>query len=166
MNEGQKNLPTKEIFSTARQTVALQTRLVLGGEALNPNKINLGKITPDQLSVIKPETIGKINQASTKERLDYWQGKGTFDEQLKTWCQEMVNYVHNPGFTEKEAMKVYNQYFGENKSESDINIYVDEVINGLSQNGKVNFDLLNQNLPNIKKWLIFSGEILPKLLRV
>ena len=159
MNEGQKNLPTKEIFSTARQTVALQTRLVLGGEALNPNKINLGKITPDQLSVIKPETIGKINQASTKERLDYWQGKGTFDEQLKTWCQEMVNYVHNPGFTEKEAMKVYNQYFGENKSESDINIYVDEVINGLSQNGKVNFDLLNQNLPNIKKMAnIFGGN--------
>lgn len=103
MNEGQKNLPTKEIFSTARQTVALQTRLVLGGEALNPNKINLGKITPEQLSEIKPTTIVKINQASTKERLDYWQGKETFDQQLKSWCDSMVKYYNDPRFTEKEA---------------------------------------------------------------
>lgn len=103
MNEGQKIPVTKEIFSTARQTVALQTRLILGGEALNPNKINLGKVTPEQLSETKPTTIVKINQASTKERLDYWQGKETFDQQLKSWCDSMVEFVNNPHFTEKEA---------------------------------------------------------------
>ena len=159
MNEGQKNLPTKEIFNTARQTVALQTRLVLGGEALNPNKINLGKITPEQLSEIKPTTIVKINQASTKERLDYWKDKGTFDQQLKSWCDSMVRYYNDPRFTEKEALKLYHHYFGENKGESNINIYADEIIANFTQNEKINFDQLNQNLPEIKKRAnIFGGN--------
>lgn len=159
MNEGQKVPVTKEIFSTIRQPVALQARLILGGEALNPKNINLEKVTSEQLSGIKPETVEKINQASTRERLDYWKDKGTFDQQLKSWCGEMVKYANDPRFTEKEALNYYDHYFGKNKGESNINIYIDEIIEGFTQNGKINFDLLNQNLPNIKKTAnIFGGN--------
>jgi len=157
---GNKEIPvTKEVISTSRQTVALQTRLILGGEALKSKNINLGKVTPDQLSAIKPETVLKINQASTKERSDYWQGKGTFDQQLKSWCDSMVKYYNDPRFTEEEALKTYHHFFGENKGESNINIYADEVIFGHIQNGIINFDQLHQKLPEIKKRAnIFGGN--------
>jgi len=152
-------LQSKEVFSTANQRVSLQTRLILGGEVLNPNKTNLGKVNSENLSGIKQETVSKINNASTKERSDYWQGKGDFDQQLKSWCDSMVKYANDPHFTEKEVKEMYNHYFGENKGESNINIYVDEIIAGISQNGKVNFDVLEQNLPRIKKMAnIFGGN--------
>jgi len=154
-----ENPQSKEVFSTTNLRIALQTRLILGEDALKLDKINLGKVAPEQLSEIKPETIGKINRASTKERSDYWQGKGTFDQQLKSWCDSMIKYYNDPRFTEKEALEIYHHYFGENKSESNINIYADEVIANHTQNGKINFDQLNQNLPKIIKMAhIFGGN--------
>lgn len=158
MIEKQEIPAAKEIFSSAKQTVALQTRLILGKEALRPNKINLSKITSDQLSEISHETVSKINKASTKERADYWKGKGTFDEQLKSWCNSMIKYMNDPRYTEIEALNDYNRYFGANKSESNINIYVDMTIKNLTQNGKINFDLLNQELPRIKKMAHIFGD--------
>lgn len=159
MNGNQEIPAAKEVFSTAKQTVALQTRLILGGEALSSNKTNLNKVDPEMLSGIKQETINKIAVASTKERSDYWQGKGTFDQQLKSWCDSMVKYYNNPKFTEEVALKYYYHYFGENKSESNINVYVDEVIAAHTQNELINFDQLYQNLPGIKKLShIFGGN--------
>jgi len=150
---------SKEIFSTSNQRVALQTRLILGGEALNPKNIYLEKVAPIELSTIKPETIDKINHASTEERADYWKNKGSFDQQLKSWCNSMVEFYNDPHFTKKEALEIYHRYFGGNKSESNINIYVDEVITDNTQNGVINFDQLNQNLSEIKKGAnIFGGN--------
>jgi len=158
MNGNQEVPASKEVFSTAKQTVALQTRLILGGEALSASKTNLNKVNSEMLSGIKPETINKISVASTKERSDYWQGKGTFDQQLKSWCDSMVKYINNPEFTEEIASKFYDHYFGKNNSESNINIYIDEVISEYTQNETVNLDQLYQNLPRIKKLSHIFGE--------
>ncbi len=150
---------SKEMFSTTNERVALQTRLILGGEALSSNKKDFGKIKPEELTTVKQETVDKINHASTKERSDYWQNKGAFDQQLKSWCDSMVKYQNNPDFTEKEALETYHHYFGEKKGEPNINIYVDEIIAGHTQNGTINFGLLSQDLPGIKKMAhIFGGN--------
>src|SRR3990167_7236380 len=107
----------KEIFSTANKKVSLEARLILGGEALSPKKTDLAKVTPKQLSEVKPETISIINNASTGERSDYWKAKGgDFNQQLKSWTASLVGFMNQESFTEKDALALYQQYFSGEKT--------------------------------------------------
>src|SRR3989304_9131405 len=92
-----------EKFSTSNQTVSLQTRLILGGNSLSPKKTDLEKVSADELTQIKPETFEKIGNASTNERASYWEGKGSYDQQLESWVNSLVAFMGNPQFTQKEA---------------------------------------------------------------
>lgn len=166
--DGNKELPaSKEAFSTAKQTIALQTRLILGNEALNPNNVNIGKVNNENLKGISQETFNKLSNASTNERSDYWKNKSgsdtsltTYEAQMKSWTADFVKYVDQENFTEKNALDLYNHYFvGESKS-SAIDKFVNETVLGLTlQNENVDLEALNQEMPKIKKLAnIFGGN--------
>lgn len=167
--DGNQEVPAaKEIFSTAKQTVALQTRLILGGEALNPEKTDLSKATDESLIDISQQTFDRLNTASTNERSRYWQekslsdpGLNSFEAQKKSWAAAMVESSGEEGFTEEHAMAIYDRYFtGEGKI-SGIDRFVQDMIAGLMvQNQNGNFEeALNQRLPEIKKMAnIFGGN--------
>src|SRR3990167_1028219 len=150
----------KEIFSTANKKVALEARLILGREALSPQKTDLVKATAEQLSEVKPETISIINNASTGERSDYWKAKGgNFDQQLQSWTTSLVGYMNDESFTTKEALAIYERYFSGEKTASNINLFVSDRLNEYTKDGKIDFDGLNQDMPAIKKLAnIFGGN--------
>ena len=150
----------KEIFSTANKKVSLEARLILGGEALSPKKTDLAKVTPKQLSEVKPETISIINNASTGERSDYWKTKGgNFDQHLQSWTTSLVGYMNDESFTTKEALAIYERYFSGEKTASNINLFVSDRLNEYTKDGKIDFDGLNQDMPAIKKLAnIFGGN--------
>lgn len=150
----------KEIFSTANKKVALEARLILGGVALSPQKKDLNKVTPKQLAEIKPETISIINNASTGERSDYWKTKGgSFGQQLQSWTASLVGYMNDESFTTKEALAIYERYFSGEKTESNINLFVNNKLGEYIKDGKIDFDSLNRDMPNIIKLAnIFGGN--------
>ena len=165
--DGNQEVPiTKEIFSTAKQTVALQTRLVLGGEALNPNKLDLAKVTNDSLQDISQETYKKLNTASTNERTDYWQKKSiedpslnSYENQMKSWTSDVVKFMNEEGFKEENALVLYDLYFAGEGKVSGIDKFVEDIIAGHTQDGNLNFEQLTQKLPRIKKLAnVFGGN--------
>lgn len=169
--DGKEVPAAKETFSTTKQTVALQTRLLLGGEALNPDKLDLKKVSDENLRDISNQTFDILSIASTNERSQYWQEKSegdaslnSYETQMKSWVSDVVKFVNQENFTEKEAMDMYNTYFiGEGKI-SAIDRYVISIVNELSQLKQsktgVNLDeILEQGLPEIKKMAnIFGGN--------
>ena len=180
----------KERFSTAEQTIALQTRLILGGEALNPAKRDLPKIKSEQFTGIAVETYSKLKNASTNERGKYWREKAgeneplkNYDQQMTSWVEGVTRYVNNPQvqlrkqiltrlkfdvnwqeFNQAEAKKLYQRYFGAADTASNVTKFVQDVLLSYAENEKINFERLNQDLPEIKKLAnIFgknSGELL------
>ena len=82
---------------------------------------------------------------------------------MKSWATDVVKFVNQENFTEKEAMDLYNTYFtGDNKT-SAIDRYVGSVVHQFSQlkesNHEANLDeLLNQGLPEIKKMANIFGS--------
>ena len=82
---------------------------------------------------------------------------------MKSWTTDVVKFVNQENFTEKEAMDLYNTYFtGDNKT-SAIDRYVGSVVHQFSQlkesNPEANLDeLLNQGLPEIKKMANIFGS--------
>jgi hypothetical protein len=168
--DGNQEIPAgKEVFSTTKQTVALQARLILGSEALKPNNLKLDKVTNESLQDISSETFVKLSNASTNERVDYWHNKrngdpslNTYEDQMKSWVTDVVKFVNQENFTEKEAMDMYNDYFiGEGKI-SAIDRYVINIVNEIKQlkqsKTDVNLDeILEQGLPEIKKMANIFG---------
>lgn len=169
--DGNQEAPrSPEVFTTAKQTVALQARLLLGSEALDPHNLKLQKVSNENLKDISKQTFDRLNIASTNERGGYWQNKvssdlslNTYEAQMKSWVSDVVKFVNQENFTEKEAMDMYNDYFiGEGKI-SAIDRYVISIVNQLSQlkqsKTDVNLDeILEQSLPEIKKMANIFGS--------
>ncbi|MFA6532412.1 MAG: hypothetical protein WCT22_00265 [Patescibacteria group bacterium] len=168
--DGNQEIPAgKEVFSTAKQTIALQARLILGGEALNPDKLDLKKVNDENLEDISKQTFDRLNIASTNERSQYWQEKSqgdaslnSYEVQMKSWVSDVVKFVNQENFTEKEAMDMYNTYFiGEDKI-SAIDRYVISIVNELNQLKQLKIDvnldeILEQGLPEMKKMANIFG---------
>jgi hypothetical protein len=165
-NEVQKS---PEVFTTAKQTVALQARLLIGAESLDPNNLKLQKVSAEGLKDISQETFNKLNIASTNERMDYWKNKAstdpslnTYKAQMKSWASDVVKFVNQENFTEKEAMDMYETYFIGDGKISAIDRYVINIVNEMKQlkqsKTDVNLDeILEQGLPEIKKMANIFG---------
>lgn len=149
-----------EKFSTANQTIALQTRLILGGDALSPKKTDLGKVSTENLEKISPDTVSKVANASTNERADHWSGKGSYKEQLDSWAASYVAYLGDPTFTKKDALEIYKRYFDGSGGVSNIDQFVGDVLtNYTGQDGKIDFGRLSQEMSRIKRMAnIFGGN--------
>ncbi|MDH7476338.1 MAG: hypothetical protein QHH09_02595 [Microgenomates group bacterium] len=63
---------SQEIFSSQNEMVALQVRMALYGEALNPQKKDLPKVEEGQLTNLE-KTIKIAANGSTLERLLWWE---------------------------------------------------------------------------------------------
>lgn len=71
MNEGEKSIPSPERLPQRSEMVALHTRMLISGEALNPEKRLEEEIEPENL-VNLDQTITAAANSSTKERDNYW----------------------------------------------------------------------------------------------
>lgn len=142
---GREDAKNHELFSTENQLLAFQVRLALGGEALNPAKVDLPKITsPDELrqahEKTKDQTIKRVSDVSTQERIDYWDenGTGNYDEDKIKWVKSTVKKISSAKakayvnklksfeaqsgiklseFTDTEAEKLYKKYFDSDTQE-------------------------------------------------
>lgn len=160
-------LASQEVIGSANQRVALQTRLILGGEALKPAKTGLKKIEPSQLQDVAEDTYTKLSSASTNERSNFWQNKSqsdptlsSFDEQIKVWAKSVVIYMKDEKFQEEDALEMYLKYFGKEDGSSDINLFVEDVLTEyIKPSEGLDYDTLEEHLPEIKKLAgIFGGN--------
>ena len=174
---------SSEIYSTTNLRTALQTRLILGGEALRPEKKDLSAVTADSLTGINTSTYEKLSQASTNERRSFWEQKAStdqelagFDNQYLAWQQGVMNFVNQSKdpqhkqvlskltavgvnwniFTDQQANKIYDRYFkSRSKTASNIQAFVNDII--ASYNG--DYQAIKSDLLTIKKLAnIFGGN--------
>ncbi|QQG44213.1 MAG: hypothetical protein HYW86_05135 [Candidatus Roizmanbacteria bacterium] len=89
--------PTPELVAAFPQHVGLQGRLLLGGEALNPVKKDLYEVTERTLGKLASHDYKPLNNASTGERTDYWDGKegNIFSAQKRAWVENTVSIFQN-----------------------------------------------------------------------
>lgn len=90
----------KEVLADER-AVALHTRLLLGKDALDPDKTDLPEVDAQKLASqhqeTRDDTLNKMSAASTVDRWEYWQKKGgAFDEQMQNWIAEIIQSYKNP----------------------------------------------------------------------
>ncbi len=94
--------------------VGLKTRLLLGGEALSPNKVDIPPITREGLGSLEERNYDVFNNASTGERKDHWRGKegDVFDRQKAAWIHSTV-----ATFTNEQAQRFFQSEKGRQWSE-------------------------------------------------
>ncbi|QQG44223.1 MAG: hypothetical protein HYW86_05185 [Candidatus Roizmanbacteria bacterium] len=174
--------------------IGLQSRLLLGGQALNPDH-DMPDLDENSLSVslvVREQTTYKyLSTASTRERKDYWRGQNVqgFEAQKKLWLEQTTSafqtskeYFNNAGwdkffekiginsqqFTINDAENLYSTYFqGDNKA-SQVQTFISKVVQAYADGQNIDYEKLKQDLPAIK-WIakIFGGtssEVLTQLI--
>lgn len=162
----------KEVVSTERigrnsDFVGLQTRLLVGGRALNPNARNLPFVTVESLGNFAQRDYSPFNQASTRERQKFWQSRENdeFARQKESWINQVVSvFQNNQSFfqeTEKgrritgilSAFQIDSQQFTASDAQSLFNKYCNTGSN-IKQfvTDIINIPDLEENLPAIQ-WL-------------
>lgn len=138
-----------------QEQIGLQARLLLGGEALNPDNTslpNLDEQTLQQSAATRQETTYHyLSNASTKSRREYWQGKenNDFTRQKKVWVDKTVSDFQNgkeffqksgwqeafakvginsQTFDSSSAQTLYSKYFEGENSQSQIFHFVSDVV--------------------------------------
>ena len=173
-----QTLPERVKFHSG--LVGLQTRLLIGGEALNPNKTDLPSVTAESLGNLQSRNYSPFAAASLRERKNYWQGKeddhfsrqkevwlanfvSLFDqnkyffrqnEEGKSWSELFAKLAINPlSFSRQSADEFYNRYFtGENK-DSNIKLFVQDILSAYaSSDGKIDYSRLRKDLDGVQ-WL-------------
>ena len=88
-------LPTPEL-SVFTDNISLQTRLLLGGQAINPDQL-INTVDPSQLENAENDkfTYDCLRKGSLDERQTFWQGKGTFDAQKTIWKNHLAQQFTN-----------------------------------------------------------------------
>ncbi len=127
--------PKSPEFSTANKPLALQSRLVQGGEALESSNTTLPDLKPEDLaetlSKNQEKTLGKIAVAITKKQHEVWKDDTRkHDEQVEAWSTRMAEVLGNEkyashretlqkihfggldysAFTQETAKQLYRKY--------------------------------------------------------
>ena len=160
--------------------VGLQARLLIGGTALNPNKLDLSAVTREALGNFESRNYSPFISASTRERKEHWQGKdnNVFAQQKQTWINNLVtlfdknkSFFHNDSegkqwsdlfsklgintqeFTHKSAEAFYTRYFSSAKKDSSVKQFVQDILSAFKKpDGQIDYQQLMQNLNGIQ-WL-------------
>lgn len=159
-----------------QELIGLQSRLLIGGEALNHQNRALSPITAEQLTnktQREQTTYDYLANASVNERKDYWKvqniegyaaqkakwietvsarfqgSKDTF-EQMK-WHDVFTKLgINSKEFTPQEAEKLLTNYVGSKNSA--VKKFVDDVLKSYTTNDQVDYDQLKKDIPVIQ-WL-------------
>lgn len=173
-------LPSPERIQYQEGLVGLQARLLIGGEALNPNKLNLSPVTNEALGNFEARNYSPFNTASTGERKDYWEGKenNDFQQQKTRWVSNIVSLfdtnksffsqdqegkewselfskigINTQSFTQQNAEALYNKYFSGEKKTSNIKKFISDIVSAYRKpDGKIDYQKLKKNL-NCVQWL-------------
>ncbi len=153
--------------------IGLQTRLLIGEDALNPVRKDLAP-NPDKITHLAWRDYVPYENASRYERSKYWKGKesGDLKKQKKAWAAQVTASfqgkkfedhqhellermgINSRKFSEKDALNLYERYF-EKKNDSVKHFVKDLFLIHVPESS----DVLEKNMPTIK-WLagIFGGR--------
>lgn len=174
--------PAPERLAPTPPFTALHGRLLLTGDALNPQKRDLSPVTKDTLGSLDNRDYSRMNSRSVEERSAYWQGKegNDFDKQRAVWKKDTLaaiqagkEYFTQNGWNEafQKMLKTdiskiedvdldgfYKKYFQGEKAETNMKVFVKNILEEYvtESNGKKSVDMatLQKHLPAIQ-W--FSG---------
>jgi len=143
--ESKSILPSHEHVSLSEKSIALNTRLALGGNALEVTNTQVAKVGSSQelrtsFEQTHTNTESRIAKASVRKRLEYWEKQGITDEseQIKKWkgdvvtlCQSKTNKkmidtlaTHKIGgidwkqISDEQVGKLYETYFGASEQQT------------------------------------------------
>ncbi len=178
-------VPTREIpppterLSPPGAFDGLKPRLLLGGNAINPDNATIPPITQEQLGNFKDRNYDLFDNASTNERKTWWSGKenNNFDRQKRLWTAQTTETfngakdwfeknqqgkqwtalfakldINATSFTEQNAQALYARYFGTAQRGSLVKKYVNEVVNTYQQGNTIDYAGIQRDLKGIK-WL-------------
>ncbi len=162
--------PIPEKLHFTEGLVGLQARMRLNGDALNPDNMSLAEVRPEEMDKID-NTLGYLVRASNKERArssmnkqewieetvgKFQQGRDFFtkSEEGKRWAGLFEKLGINAAeFNAQQGNALYERFFGDGNTESNIARFVDEVItNYTDQNGQIDKKKLDADLDGIQ-WL-------------
>ncbi len=179
----------KEIERVSSERVALTTRLLLGSDALNPQKTDIGEIKNEQLT-LSDDTVNKVKKLSDTERTDYWkkQPEKEFDKQKAAWAEqvkaslikklevtaenkreEVKNVYKKMGIegeiTTDKLLHFYDTYFvGPNKSSDIKKFYLYVATEYVDENEKVDYAALQKDMEIISWFSNVFGANTSKLI--
>jgi|GEM_PF-6064175 len=158
--------PSHENIPIHPPLVGLQARLLLGGDALDPNNTDLPEVTADGLSnrhLRDTTTYKYLAQASTEERARYWSEKNIApSEQKAQWIQDTVKSfrdgkayfdqenwhtifsrlgINSKDFTEAAAEKLYENYVNRETKQSETKKFITNILNTYSSTQDLERDM-------------------------
>lgn len=141
-----QEVPQKERLLYDVEFTALHTRILLGGDALNPANRNLPEVTKKDITEksIDDRDYKAFEKGSREQRRAFWEGKGDFDEQKIKWIQDTVKTFHDGSefFTKSDRGQKWVQVFdrlginAKEFSEKDALHLYDKYLSGTSQDQK------------------------------
>lgn len=99
MSEQELSSPDKtlspESLKYQEGLVGAQVRFLIGGVALDPKRTDLPSVKQEDLKSLAEHDYSPFNQASTRERLRYWQKRSlaSFDDQYRQWEEQMMTIL-------------------------------------------------------------------------
>jgi len=182
MENTSETFASHETLSPFIEMVGLQVRLALGSESLDPSK-DIGKIDKNRLGEeIAHDTTQKIEVKSVGLRKSYWEERreNEFSAQLASWKKETVSLLSNDqnkdkvgvlshlekmgidfnAFDDHQAQTLYDRYFrkdGDGKIGGFNKFKADVISSYTSEDGVVDYERLNQDLPVIEWFSTIFG---------
>lgn len=184
--------PAKERLDASGRFDGLKPRLLMGGNALNPDH-PLPPVSREQLGNFATRNYDVFTNASTNERKRHWQGKedNNFERQKQAWiAQTTATFngakdffergeqgkqwaalytklgIQATSFSEQNAEALYTKYFGTTQKES-VKQFVADVVSTYQQGDTFDYAEIQRDLKGIQ-WIanIFgetSGEVVAQL---
>lgn len=173
-------VPSHERIHPYDEHIGLQTRLLVSGQALNPDKKDLHPVTEDVLGDYLDEYHSNpLIVASTQERTDYWKDKegNDYEKQKAKWVKDLVGIfqtskdffknseqgkrwsdlysrlgIDTQNATASAMETLYSKYFVEGK-QSNIRQFIANTVEVYKKaDGTIDYDKLKQNLDGIE-WI-------------
>lgn len=162
-------------------SVGFKIRLLLGGEALNPQNTSLALPSQESLGTFQNRDYTIFNRASTHERKEHWrQSGGDFETQKSRWADELTRIFREKNFTEQEqemfsafdvdvenftedqAGTIYDRYFAGDETESNTHQFVFDMFlaNAIVRDETIQLDpeKVRNNLDVIRWFSSIFGE--------
>jgi len=177
--------PEREERPEQGYSPAVPVRLLVGGQALNPDNV-LGDVHDEDFGTFEERSYDIFNRASTSERQTYWQNrqgdrlaqwKTNFHNSLTSSQEFFTNSPDGRRWTQffsrlggdgvrfdvvsaSEGMVegLYSRYFDAATKESNTKQFVEDVLSAHREEGRINYELFVQNMDVIHWTSRMFGE--------
>ncbi len=185
-----ENKPNHENLTNDSVLIALQARLLLGGQALNWQEDNLSELRESDINDYQcreQTTYQLLSQASTRERKQYWRGKlgDQFEQQQQNWFDSVIRifqqareFIKTPSnsnwrnlferlginclnFQKQDAEKLYHEYCGQSQT----TVYIQKVLGLYKTKTSFDFAKIEQDLKAITWLANIFGQISSEAIR-